>query len=510
MTAIDPGLLEALTQQAVDAARGAGAAYADARFTRTTQQIFSMTGAIGLADFSDTVGFGVRALVNGYWGFAASSVWTPPEAVRLARLAVAEATASAKGPPRVVDLGTPTIAKGRWATPIQIDPFTQVPIEEKLDFIAYWKACAGQAGVDFVEFGLSSDLEFLRQERVLATSDGTLVTQTVYETGATFKCYTQGPTGRIPVTIDGLDRAGKGWELFLEANLPDQFPRRRDEALQRARWGNKPTVVGRYTLVCDGATMAAVLDQTLGVATQLDRAFGYEANASGTSFLDDPLAMVGQFQVAAPLVTVTSNRSAPAELATVHWDEEGMIPIDTPLIQDGVLVDFQTTREQAAWLAPYYQQHHRTVRSNGCAAAEDAHYITLQHPPNFAMTPSRGATTVEDVVANVTNGIFIEGGTVFQMDAQVRNGLLSGGMRQIKNGRVGAATSGGAILFNTRDLWKNVTAIGGPKTQNVVAMAAGAGGRRKGEPAQSVASHTISAPAAMITNQALINPAKKA
>jgi TldD protein len=466
-----------------------------------------MVGGLAEADFSDKVGFGVRALVNGYWGFAASQRRTPDEAVRLARLAVAQATASAHGPSRVVDLGTVPSANGRWSTPIQIDPFTQVPIEEKLDFIAYWKACAARAGVEFTQYGFSSGLTFLRQERVLATSAGTLVTQTIYETGADFVCNIAGHEN-IPVTVNGLDRAGKGWELFLEANLPDQFPRRRNEAIQRARLGNKGAVVGRYTLVCDGATMAAVLDQTLGVATQLDRSLGYEANANGTSFLTDPLAMVGQFQVASPLVTVTSNRSAPAQLATVHWDDEGTVPADTTLIRDGVLVDFQTTREQAAWLAPYYQRHGRAVRSNGCAAAEDAHFITLQHPPNFSMVPSAGSTTLEDLAATVANGICVEGGLAYQMDAQVRNGLLNGGtMRQIKNGRLGEVVSGGAISFNTEDFWKKLTAVGGSGTQGAIPIL---GPQYKGEPAQQIASHTSSAPAAIVMSQALINPRKKA
>jgi TldD protein len=238
---------------------------------------------------------------------------------------------------------------------------------------------------------------------------------------------------------------------------------------------------------------------------------GYEANASGTSFLDDPLAMLGKFQVTAPGVTVTANRAAPTELATVQWDAEGVVPNDATLIKDGVLVDFQTTREQAAWLAPYYQRTQRPVHSHGYAAAPDAHALPLQHPPNFALAPSATTVTVADLIANVTEGIFIERGEVWQSDAQARTGLLSGQMRQIRQGRLGALLEGGVLLFDTLHFWKNVTAIGGPTAQGSYSASAILGDvATKGEPAQAVASHTARAAAATILNQAIINPKKKA
>ena len=144
--------------------------------------------------------------------------------------------------------------------------------------------------------------------------------------------------------------------------------------------------------------------------------------------------MVGSLQVATSLITLTANRSAPTQLATVKWDDEGVEPdVCFTLIQDGVLTDFQTTREQAGWLAPYYQRRGQSVHSHGCAGAENAHYITMQHPPNLSLSPNASAIRREDLVADVVDGILIEGGIAFSIDSQARNGLLSGGMRRIQN-----------------------------------------------------------------------------
>lgn len=530
---LDPAPWQALAQRAVDAARSAGARYADARLTRIVLHEYSVGGPRGIGGFPEDeeyVGVGVRALVDGYWGFSASTLATPDEVVRLARDAVAQAKDNANGPPWTVELGQYPVAAGTWATPHRVDPFT-ISIEEKLDHIAYWHQCAEQARVELVNDGSPSWLRFAREERVLATSDGALCTQTLYESGGLLLCGVPDGQGGYVATVaaHGLERAGVGWELFLDAKISQQFfsGQLAQELAQKAAIPGKPSTIGRYTLICDGATMAALVETTLGVATQLDRALGYEANAGGTSFVDDPLSMVGHLHVTSPLVNLTANRSAPRELATVKWDDEGVEPQPFTLIKDGILTDFQTTREQAAWLAPYYQQHGIAVRSHGCAAAESAQLITMQHMPNLSLEPSASvgaaAIRVEDLVADVQDGILVEHGQVIESDFQARTGLLGGSMREIKNGRLGKTLTGGAVLFTSEDLWKAIKAVGGPATQAVIGTTQYGSGlgfgivesmethqlHGKGEPSQ-VTSHSVRAVAATIANQPLIDPSRKA
>jgi TldD protein len=525
----DPTPWQALAHQGVETARAAGAQYADVRLTRTCGQRYAFGAGIDDAQcFAEVTGVGVRALVNGTWGFAACP-WPTAEAVAgVARDAVAQATVNAQRRGQPVEWVPIPVVQGTWTTPMRIDPFA-ISIDEKRDYIAYIQAYGDARGISSQPF--SGALEIHRQERVLATSEGTLVTQTCFETGAAWQVdlYNQ-PLGQQKPSpelgITGLVAAGLGWEHILDADIPGQLREasERLQALVQLQKHVKPAPVGRYTLVCDGATMAALLDRTLGVATQLDRALGYEANAAGTSFLDDPLGMVGHFQVAAPLITVTANRTTPGDLATVCWDDEGVAAESFTLVKDGVLVDFQTTRAQAGWLAPYYTKAGRPVTSHGCAAAEDALGLTLAMQPNLALAPGAPTVRMDDLVANVTQGILVTGGDVTQVDSQAWTGVLVGQMQEIRNGRLGPLLAGGAVLFDTLDLWKHVIALGGAATVGTVVAPRPSGGignwgflqgtrgigeDPKGEPPQST-SRTTRGVAAVIVNQPVIDLGRKA
>lgn len=509
---LDPTPWQALALRALDAARSAGAQYADVRLQRTVTHNYQFSDT-GLTNDWERIGVGVRTLANGCWGFSACPRVDADTVVRLAQDAVASAKESAGGQARVVDLGTYPKAVGSWTTPVAIDPFT-VSIEEKRDYIEYWMMCAQRAGRPIDQS--SSSLGFVRREQVVATSEGSLFTQTCFESGGRIN---QGDTS-VEVQLDGLEATGRGWELLTqEAHILEQLDRGRERYLaeQALIKAARPGSVGRYTVVIDGTTMATILDRTVGVATQLDRALLYEASAGGSSFLTNPLEMLGHFQMASPDVTVMANRSAPAQLATVQWDDEGVRPEPFAIIKDGILTDFQTTREQAAWLAPYYQQHGLPVRSHGCASAPEALSVTMQQPPNLAVLPGKTDVGLEELAANVQDGILVTAGLV-GADYQATTGTLTGKMRQIRNGKIGRLVVGGAVLFKTLELWKGITALGGVSTQETLGLPAlftvfnfarSHWPDMKGEPVQWT-SHSVSGVAALIPNQALINPRMKA
>lgn len=516
---LDPGALpalQAIAQHAVETARSAGAQYVDAQLTRDVQHRYEFWDRDGnFEGDNELIGLGVRALVDGYWGFTASTVLTTDESERLARAAVAQARGNAKGKRRSVEMGQYPVVTGQWATPVVIDPFT-IPVEEKIDYMEYWNACC--ARLHIVIDPLASYLNFSRQERVTATSDGSCVTQTMFESGGIITIRDGTNTSTV---LQGTDVCGRGWERILDAKIPEQIATAPDQLAAIRANPARPVMIGRYTLVCDGMTMASLVEQTFGLATQLDRALGYEANASGTSYLDDPLAMVGAFRAASPLVTVTANRSAAGQLATVRWDAEGVEPAESTLVKEGILNDFQTTRAQAAWMAPYYTKQSHPVRSNGYAMSENALAIPMQQMPNLALHGASANSGLEDLIATVKDGILIVNGRA-QVDRQARNGLLgsdSGEMRKITNGRLGQRLEGGAVQFNTNDLWRHVSALGGAKTEGVLGYSAynfkvsfldkflGRGG--KGQPIQ-LTSHSVSAPAAIIPDQPIINAWSKA
>jgi len=451
---------------------------------------------------ADERAIGVRALVNGYWGFLASAVWTPDEAVRLARSAVTQAKANSRGMIRPVEMGpAPTVRDGHWTMPIKYDPF-DIPDGEKLDVMAAFREYAERYQVGI---GTSSFMYFTRQQRYFASSDGASWMQTCYQSEAKFAVtyrdeYHLGLPGG-GAGADGLSLTGRGWELISESGLMDTIPRLIDEAEQARHV--IPFDVGRYDVVFSADAMAAILDRTLGAATELDRALGYEADASGTSYLSDPLDRLGTAIVASPLVSIMANRSVPGGLGTVAWDDEGIAPEDFPLVKDGILVDYQTTREQAAWLAPYYQKIGRPVRSHGCAAAGSAFDITMQQPPNLALMPGRAATTFEDLVASTEKGIAVLGLGV-AMDQQSLNGMGYAIMREIKRGKLGRYLQGGALMFRAPEFWKSVVAIGGPASLRWFGMSRG-----KGQPNQTT-QHSVGAVPAKVTQVSIVDLMRKA
>jgi len=498
----DPDV-RALALQAVDAARGAGAGYADVRLTHRYQRQIPDQGAP-----SDGEGMtaGVRVLVNGYWGFAGGPTWTSDEMIRLAREAVAVAKVNAAGRPRLVDLApVPTSETGHWETPVRIDPFS-VPVDEIMDFLSGFGVYAAE---NYDGFSVGTGCKFSRREQAFASTEGAYLTQkfTTTSVGLGLRAQ-QPPEGEVEYAAgsDLLPMAARGWEYARdnEGALRAEIPRliAELEADWRLPW--KPVDVGRYDLVLDAAGMAELVDATLGTATELDRALGYEANAGGTSYLDDPLAMLGTLPVASPLVTLTGTRSTPGGLATVRWDDEGVQPDEFTLVKDGVLTDYQTTREAAGWLREAYAKRGLAFRSHGCASAESALFAPQVFPPNLRLEPGAQEVGLEDLLAGLQRGVYVRG-LELGLDFQQRSGWSWRGLfYEVKGGKKVARLEHAGLLFRTTELWKALTALGGPGS-----LRWRPAGRGKGEPAQAV-EYSVGAVPARFQPQTIIDSWRKA
>jgi TldD protein len=423
---------------------------------------------------AESYAIGVRALYDTAWGFASSPVWTMDDAVRLARDAAAQAKFNARGEHDPVVLAPTPVVTGSWTMPVRFDPWT-IPLEERQDLFHSWQHFAqtarraGRGQYQPTVFVDRAGALFVRQERALATTDGTYVTQVIYRTQGEFLLSVQnldarysGAIPKVSVSAAGLEPAGAGWEHVLDADIRGQIPElieRAEELLVLMRTA-KPAEIGRYDLVCDASTMASILDTTLGCATELDRALGLEANAGGTSYLGpNPMTFLGT-PVGSPLVTVGASRALAKGVATVRWDDEGVVPSDFTLVEKGVLTEYQTTREQAAWLAPWYQRNSVSVASRGCAGAESALAFPMQRSPDLQLRAGTDDVTFDELVAGVPRGIAVIAGTA-RTDFQAKNGVGSGMLREIVDGKLGDMLVHGGFLFSAPDFWKNVAAIGG-------------------------------------------------
>jgi TldD protein len=493
----DPAI-KALVTSALDAARAAGATYADVRHMTTLEEGWGdalyATPYLTLGG-----GIGVRALYNGYWGYAAltGSQFDSDAVARLGREATAQAKTGAKGPARVVDLApTPVVRDGIWTTPIEIDPFS-VPWDEKNDVVNGFRRYFGMQ--PFGAFTVSNKMRFEKKVHTFGSSEGSFITQTLYQTRFTFPVVVGANwrTGRAGArTSDEIaSMAGAGWEYVLNA----PFEAESDRLIAQANDATSaaPLEVGRYDIVFDGTAMARIADITLGTATELDRAMGYTANTVGTSYINDPLAMVGQYVAGSPLVTVHANRSMPGGAATVQWDDEGVEPDDVTLVKDGVLMDFQTTRESAGWLAPYYAKRGTAVRSHGGMFCQEIIAGPTQGAHNLVVAPSSQENTFAALCAGVKKGLAVLSGGG-RTDQQALNSEGGGELvYDIVNGKLGRVRSGAVLLTRSPEFWKNVIGVGGASTVSSVGS-----GDRPRPPAWEMP-HTVSAPAALVKQVAV-------
>jgi TldD protein len=489
---------------AMDAARAAGASYADVRLSRTLVEEWTNPFPAVPGDRAETHGAGVRVLVNGYWGFLGSATWTMDEMARLARGAVIQARANALGRTRALPLApTPPVVNGEWSMPIKYDPF-EVSYGEKYDFFNHVLALLQRHGPPTTA-GMTG--KFTRTDTVFASSEGSSWAQTTYLSMGSFgvgygaeagdKKYWNGSAGTM-----ALSPAGRGWEHFIDSGVLDLIPQLVNEAEQSR--DRTPVDVGRYDLVCTAECTAALIDGSVGAATELDRALGYEANADGTSYLDQPLDMLGTYPIGSSLLNVTANRSHPGGCATVKWDDEAVVPDDFTLVQDGVLMDYQTTRAQVNTLESYYSKINRPLRSHGCASSESGSTITMENLPNVQMMPGAKDTTFEELVRDTGKGVALVAVQAVPMDPQQLNGMAFGSLREIRNGKLGRFLTGAAVEFRAPNLWKSLDAIGGPSSTRWIGLQSW-----KGEPRQSTF-HSVGAVPARFKNVAVIDFMRKA
>jgi TldD protein len=474
----DPDLRD-LAHVALDAARSAGATYADVRFSRNrTQSVFTREQRVqGLVD-NETQGFGVRTLVNGAWGFAASRDISRDEIARVARQAALQARANSGTLVRPVVLApvTPT-PDGVWRTPIEIDPFS-VPVEDKVGVLLAANAAALKAGGRFV----NSSMFFLREEKTFASTDGSYIVQTIYRTqpSMTVTAVSSDMSDFQTRQSNEIAPMGRGYEHVRDAQLVENAPRWAAEAVQKLT--AKPVDVGRYDLVLHPSHLWLTIHESVAHPTELDRALGYEANYAGTSFVSPPEAMLGKLKFGSPLMNIRGDRSQPGSLSAVGWDDEGVRPESFDIVRNGIFVDYQTTREQAPFLADYYKQSGRPMRSHGCSYSQTWADVQFQRMPNVSLLPGAKEQSWEDLIAATDRGIAIMGDGSFSIDQQRYNAQFGGQLfYEVKGGKIVGMLKDVAYQMRTPEFWGSLDMIGGPKSYHL----GGAFNDGKGQPSQS-------------------------
>ncbi len=474
----DPAVRD-LLMRALDAAKGAGASYADARVGRNrSQAVFTRERRVQALADSETQGIGVRALVDGAWGFAATRDLTPDGVAAAARLAVAQARANRAAQVRPVTLApvTPTPA-GEWRSPIQVDPFT-VPVADKVALLLAANDAALKGGARFVNSGMN----FLREEKSFASTDGTYTVQTLYRTYPQITVTAVSPDFRDFQTRQSAEIApmGLGYEHVTGSDLVAQSAKWAGEA--QAKLKAKPVDVGRYDLILHPSHLWLTIHESVAHPTELDRVLGFEANYAGTSFVTPPERVLGKLKYGSPLMNIQADRAQVGSLSACGWDDEGVKPETYTLIKDGTVVDYQTTREQAPYLAWWYKEQGQPVRSHGNSYSQSWEDVQFQRMPNVNLLPGAKEQSFEDLIAATDRGIAIVGNGSFSIDQQRYNAQFGGQMfYEVRGGKVVGLLKDVAYQMRTPEFWTGMDMIGGRKSY----LLGGANNDGKGQPSQS-------------------------
>ena len=500
IVAAEPNVKE-LAALALDAAKSAGADYADVRFVRNRNQNVSTREqrVSGVSD-NETYGFGIRSLVNGSWGFAASRDLTKDEVTRVAKQAVAQARANRSALVRPVVLAATPAVNGTWNSPIEIDPFN-VAIEEKVALLL--KANEAALAVKGARF-VNSSMFFLREEKTFASTDGSFTVQTIYRTQPAMTVTAVG-NGDF-ATRESVDVAprGLGYEHVRDSKMVESAAKWADEAVQKL--SAKSVDVGRYDLVLHPSHLWLTIHESVAHPTELDRAMGYEANYAGTSFVAPPEKVLGTLKYGSELMNIRGDRAEVGSLSACGWDDEGVKPEAFDIISKGIFVDYHTTREQALWLDWYYKKLGKPTRSHGCSYAQTWAAVQFQRMPNVSLLPGDKDLGWDDLISATDRGIAIIGDGSFSIDQQRYNAQFGGQVfYEIKGGKIVGMLKDVAYQMKTPEFWASLDMIGGKKSY----FLGGAFGDAKGQPVQvNAVSH--GAPVTRFRNVNVINTGRTA
>ena len=436
-----------VAKQAVEAARKAGADYADARVVHEDSESITVRNQeMEGIDRSTSEGIGIRVLVNGYWGFAATARMDEAEISRTADVAVHVARAAARLPMEPVRLSPVEPVTGTWHSPMRQDPF-EVPLQEKVALLVEaTRRMQTVKGLAFAEGGI----DLYRRRTFLATSEGTGVEQTIVHSGAGIEgsALGEGELQRrsFPNSFRG-HIAAAGWEHIAKIALVEEAESTATAAVELLSAKECPSEV--TTLVLDSGQVELQVHESIGHPLELDRVLGMEEAYAGSSFVRPEDR--GTLRYGSPLISVTADATTSGGLGSFGWDDEGVPAQRVPLIVDGVFQEFISSRETASVIGE---------TSSGSMRADGWQHLPLIRMTNINLEPREG--TLAEIIGDTKDGIFMATNTSWSIDDKRVNFQFGCEIAwRIKDGKLTEMYRNPNYTGITPEFWGSCDAVGG-------------------------------------------------
>jgi TldD protein len=460
----DLALKKKLADLALNAATSKGASYADVRIGRyLSQSVNTREKRVQNISNTESYGMGIRVIANGSWGFASTDDLTTDAIARTADLAVQIAKFNAKLLEEQVQLA-PQKGYGNvsWKAPILQNAF-EVSLKEKVDLLMRVNDIALQNGANFI----NSSISCVNEQKYFASTEGSYIDQDIHRIWPTFTVTKiDATTGKFQTRNALSAPMGMGYEYLIpdkKEELDGIFTlyKKRYDILEDVRLATKqvseklkakPVDPGKYDLILDPSNLFLTIHESVGHPTELDRVLGYEANFAGTSFLTLDKWKSGNFKFGSDLVNFVGDKIQTGSLGAVGYDDEGVQCGKWDIIKDGVLVNYQVTRDQAHILG--------LKASQGCSYADSWKSFQFQRMPNVSLQPGKSALKVADMIKNTEKGIYMFGRNSYSIDQQRYNFQFSAQLAyEIKNGQIIGLLKDAAYQANTQEFWNSCSAI---------------------------------------------------
>ncbi|WP_139924880.1 TldD/PmbA family protein [Hymenobacter sp. DG01] len=464
---VDVAVKKRLSDAALNAAKSAGATYADVRIGRYLNQgVFTREKQVQNIVNSESYGAGIRVIANGTWGFAATNQVTEAGMAKAAQLAVQIAKANSKVQKEQVKLA-PQKGYGEvsWKAPIKQNAF-EVPIKDKVDLLLATNAKAMENGASFV----NSVLFQVNEQKYFASTDGSYIDQDIHRIFPTFGVtVVDRSSGKFRSRQALSSPMGMGYE-YLTPKAEDKVagPQGSDvvgykysydmleDAARAAKQAKekitaKSVTPGKYDLVLDPHHLGLTIHESVGHPLELDRVLGYEANYAGTSFATMEWKAKGQ-PYGSKLVNIVADKLQPGSLGAVGYDDEGVKTKQWDLIKNGILVDYEKIRDQAHIVGQN--------ESDGCCYSQSWQDVQFQRMPNVSLRPGTEKMSVDQMIAGVDKGIYIAGNGSFSIDQQRYNSQFGGQVfYAIEKGKIAGMLEDVAYQTNTLEFWNSCAAV---------------------------------------------------
>lgn len=418
----------------------------------------SRTLAVRKGEISDVStrelgGAAVRVLSGGAWGFSSTSSLDAESLKKAVREASAMARSLAGRVSRKAELAPAELARGTFTTD-GFEALEAMSLAEKLELVCLSEErMRGEKGIQsaFCQYA-----EIFEEKQILTTDGADCIIRTA-RPELRFGAFAE-EGGRVTSGYDSIGATG-GWQCLFEKRSVDSFIETAAKSALDLLTA-PPAQGGRHTVILSPAMVGLLSHEAIGHTVEAD----FVRSGSAAQ------GKLGQM-IASELVTLCD--SGLSEIAahaggSIPVDDEGVVAAKTVIIDRGKLVSYLHNRQSAAEFG---------AAPTGNARAWEYSDEPLIRMRNTYVEP--GKDRLEDMIAGIEEGYFIDGPEGGQADATADFMFGASRVHRIRGGKIAELVQKVTVSGNAFEALSSVDAV-----SRDFAWDLGSGHCGKGQPAK--------------------------